>query len=97
MKTALAVLLISLVSISFSPRDQEGDTGQGQDSVQTVQQEIPEFPSQDTPSPYQDEDDMLLYDQEIFSRKLFQKTLPQLSKKETIIWSFRLADPDPYL
>ena len=97
MKTVLAVLLISLVSISFSPRDQEDNAMQDQESEQTVQQEIPEFPSQDTPSPYQDEDDMLLYDQEIFSRKLFQKTLPQLTKKETIIWSFRLADPDPFL
>jgi len=40
-----------------------------------------------------DEDDFF-YDPEIISRKLFQKTLPALSGRQKILWSFRMADSD---
>lgn len=43
-----------------------------------------------------DEDDFF-YDPEIISRKLFQKTLPALSSREKILWSFRIADSDLFL
>ena len=36
-------------------------------------------------------------DQDIFSRKLFQKRLGPLSEKEKVIWSFRLAAPNTFL
>lgn len=43
-----------------------------------------------------DEDDFF-YDPEIISRKLFQKTLPALSSREKILWSFRMADSNLFL
>lgn len=97
MKTIFAMIVFSLVSVSFSPQAQDSDSRQNEPSDQSAQQDIFEFPNQEAPPPYEDEDDTLMYDQEIFSRKLFQKSLPKLTKKETIVWAFRMADPDPYL
>ena len=36
-------------------------------------------------------------DQEIFSREAFQKRLPPMSKKEKVIWSFRMSDKNSFL
>ena len=44
-----------------------------------------------------EEEDPLNYDPDIFLRKLDQKKLPPLTGKEKIIWSFRLADKNPFL
>lgn len=48
-------------------------------------------------SPVIEEDDFIVYDQEIWSRKLFQKKLPPLNKKEKIIWAFRMAETNTFL
>jgi hypothetical protein len=48
-------------------------------------------------SPMIEEDDFIIYDQEIWSRKLFQKKLPPLDKKEKIIWAFRMAETNTFL
>lgn len=44
-----------------------------------------------------EDDDLFPYDQDFLTRKLFQKTLPPLTGKERIIWSFRLADSNAFL
>ncbi|MGE5344240.1 MAG: hypothetical protein ACM3SY_22465 [Candidatus Omnitrophota bacterium] len=44
------------------------------------------------------EDDNFIYDeQDYFSRKLFQKKLPDLKKNEKIDWAFRMANTNPFL
>jgi hypothetical protein len=53
------------------------------------------LPKEETP--IIEEDDFFVNDQEIWSRKLFQKKLPPLSKKEKIIWAFRLAETNTFL
>lgn len=49
--------------------------------------------NQDSTNDLQDED----YYQDIFLRKLKQKKLNPLSKKEKIIWSFRMSETYPFL
>lgn len=44
-----------------------------------------------------EEDDFFPYDQDFLTRRLFQKTLPPLTRKERIIWSFRMADSNAFL
>jgi hypothetical protein len=48
-------------------------------------------------NPEMDEEDFFTYDQEFFSRKLFQKKLPPLNKKEKIVWAFRMAEKNSFL
>ena len=49
----------------------------------------------DTSEP--EDDDFFPYDQDFLTRKLFQKTLLPLTRKERIIWSFRQADSNVFL
>ena len=44
-----------------------------------------------------EDDDFFPYDQDFLTRKLFQKTLAPLTRKERIIWSFRMADSNAFL
>jgi len=44
-----------------------------------------------------DDEEIIFSDYEIFSRKLFQKTLPPLKKKQKIIWAFRMSQHDLFL
>ncbi len=45
-----------------------------------------------------EEDDLAYsYEQEIISRRVFQKRLPPLSSRERVIWSFRVAAKSPFL
>jgi len=44
-----------------------------------------------------EDDDYFADDQDIFSRKLFQKKLTPLSTKEKIIWAFRLSETNAFL
>jgi hypothetical protein len=37
------------------------------------------------------------YEQEILSRKLYQRTLPPMTRMEKVAWSFRTAQSDPFL
>ncbi len=43
------------------------------------------------------EDEFYSNEPDIFSRKLYQKTLKTLSNKEKVIWSFKMADKDIFL
>jgi hypothetical protein len=44
-----------------------------------------------------EEEDPFYYEPDIFLRKLSRRKLPPLSEKEKIIWSFRLAEANPFL
>lgn len=44
-----------------------------------------------------EEDDFFPFDQDLLTRKLFQKTLLPLNRKERITWSFRMADSNAFL
>jgi len=46
---------------------------------------------------YKLEDDSFDYESDFFRRKIYQKTLPPLSNKEKIVWSFRMANKNPFL
>ena len=59
-------------------------------------QQVMDIPSGQDPADLEDEDDVWI-DQEFFPRKLFQKNLDLMSKKEKISWSFRMADTYPFL
>ena len=58
-------------------------------------EKIPPLPREDYTG-FEEEDDFG-YDQDIFSRKLFHKKLPPLSKKQKIVWAFRMAEANSLL
>lgn len=45
------------------------------------------------------EDDIFstTYERELLSRRIFKKSLPPLSRKETIIWSFKTSKSNTFL
>lgn len=45
----------------------------------------------------QEEEDPFYYEPDIFLQQLNRQKLPPLTEKEKIIWSFRLADTNPFL
>lgn len=72
----------------------------------TVPQQDPTIPDRTDPGNMQitddideptDDEEIIFSDQEIFSRKLFQKTLPPLKKKQKVIWAFRMSQHDLFL
>ena len=44
-----------------------------------------------------EEDDGLLYDGDLFLNKLYKKEMPPMTRKEKIVWSFRMADANFFL
>jgi DNA-directed RNA polymerase specialized sigma subunit len=44
-----------------------------------------------------EEEDQLYSEPDMFLRELSQQKLPPLTEKEKIIWSFRLAETNPFL
>ncbi len=62
-----------------------------------IQEKTPGLSEYEYDSSEIEDDDFLPYDQDFLTRKLFQKTLPPLTRKERIIWSFRMADSNAFL
>ena len=62
-----------------------------------IQERTPGFSEYDYDSTEIEDDDFFPYDQDFLTRKLFQRTLPPLTRKEEIIWSFRMADSNAFL
>jgi hypothetical protein len=98
----LVLLLACYVSISLLAQNQQNQqnprpTGEAQNSPQ--QEIAPEnnIPMPDDNSQEIDDDDSYPYEQDIISRKLFQKDLTPLTTKEKIIWSFRMAETNTFL
>ena len=44
-----------------------------------------------------DYEDIFTSDQETFHGELFQKELPPVTKKQEIVWAFRLSETNPFL
>ena len=55
--------------------------------------------SQQTNESYlnQEEEDPFYYEPDIFLQQLNRRKLPPLTKKDKIVWSFRLAEINPFL
>ena len=77
--------------------ESHADTGSaGAPKKETAAREkTPEFNNDEEPE--MEDDDIYSYDQEFFLKKLYQKGLPALTKKEKIIWAFRLAETNTFL
>lgn len=45
----------------------------------------------------EDDEYVPYYEHEIFSNKLYEKKLPPMSRKEKIVWSFRMAETNFFL
>lgn len=65
--------------------------------VTKIQESTPGLSEYEYDSAEIEEDDFFPYDQDFLTRKLFQKTLQPLTRKERIIWSFRMADSNAFL
>jgi hypothetical protein len=99
MKTIIKILVsivILYLSVSMLAQNQKPVT---ESSTQSSREEIQEpdidIPDEDTPE--MEDEDFYPYDQGIISRKLFQKKLAPLSRKQKIKWSFRLAETNSFL
>lgn len=62
-----------------------------------IKEKTPGLNEYDYDSSEIEDDDFFPYDQDFLTRKLFQKTLPPLTRKERVIWSFRMADSNAFL
>lgn len=89
MRKAIVVALLFLLCGSLSDRADSHQRG-------TLRAAAPHQGLENYMEP---EDDLFpfSYEQDILSRKIFQKTLPPLDNREKIVWSFKIADRDPFL
>ena len=99
MKYAAAILILCLVFyVSFSLLAQnnfQDDMFPGSDTEkQPEQKKIDQDEDENNDIDY---GDIFSDDQDMISRKLFQKRLPPLTKKQKIVWAFRLAESNPFL
>jgi hypothetical protein len=64
------------------------------------QQKLPETAVPEKSDRFPDNEDEIFsttYERELLSRKLFKKSLPPLSRKEKISWSFKTAKANTFL
>lgn len=80
----------------FAPVSQSVDFYESHESAPLISQNLMNNQQQQGDE-LGDDEDYMFYEQEIFSRKLFQKKLPPLTQKEKIIWAFRMSEPDLFL
>jgi hypothetical protein len=62
-----------------------------------IEEKTPRLSEYEYDSSEIEDDDFFPFDQDFLTRKLFQKTLLPLTRKERIIWSFRMADSNAFL
>lgn len=65
--------------------------------VNRIEEKSPRLSEYEYDSSEIEDDDFFPYDQDFLTRKLFQKNLLPLTRKERIIWSFRMADSNAFL
>lgn len=99
MKYAAAILILCLVFyVSFSllaqDKFQDGMFPGSDTETQTEQKKIDREEEENDDIDY---GDIFSDDQDMISRKLFQKRLPPLTKKQKIVWAFKLAETNPFL
>jgi hypothetical protein len=66
----------------------------------TEQKEVVETTVPEKSDRFPDSEDDIFsstYERELLSRKIFKKSLPPLSRKEKIIWSFKTARANTFL
>jgi hypothetical protein len=112
MKILLRIIFLSLVlylcySILAQAQTTEGnETNRGRmankataktEKVTALEEKTPGLREYEYDSSEIEEDDFFPYDQDLLTRKLFQKTLLPLNRKERITWSFRMADSNAFL
>lgn len=97
MKYVAAILICCLVFyLSYSVLAQENaTTSKDRKSQRTKQEKTMTKSENDSQEP--DEGDYFPDDQDVFSRKLFQKKLSPLTKKQKIVWTFRLSKTNTFL
>jgi hypothetical protein len=93
MKKLLAVIFLSLLLSS------PGDPSPSAVKAVSVQQEIPGTSAGAADAYNENEDDIFStnYERELLSRRIFKKSLPPLSRAETIRWTFRTANANTLL
>jgi len=86
-------LLVLLLRASYT--SQTSAYGQNADQQKLSEAAAPEKPERFTDS----EDDIFstTYERELLSRKIFKKSMPPLSRKEKISWSFKTAKANTFL
>jgi hypothetical protein len=66
----------------------------------TEQNKMSEMSAPEKSNRFPDSEDDIFsttYERELLSRKIFKKSLPPLSRKEKIIWSFKTAKANTFL
>jgi hypothetical protein len=66
----------------------------------TEQKKVTDKATPEKADPFPDSEDDIFsstYERELLSRKIFKKSLPPLSRKEKIIWSFKTAKANTFL
>ena len=100
MRYAAAILILSLVFyVSFSSPAQENTFpgNEVESAAQTEQTEQKKVNVDEENKEEMDYEDIFTSDQEAFHGKLFQKDLPPLTKKQKIVWAFKLSEANPFL
>lgn len=96
MKRLIVFVLFTLNLYLYSPSLNIGPPNGIDPAPHISAQELNNFQPEDSDD-LGEEDDMFFYEQESFSRKLFQRKLEPLSKHHKIIWAFRMSEPDLFL
>lgn len=96
MKYFVILIMLSFWASLFAPVSSP-PSKTNPDNIPDIISQINLDNQEQNPDEFGDDEDALLYEQEIIYRKLFQKTLPPLSNKNKIIWAFRMTEPDLFL
>ena len=98
-KTFILVLVISSAILIMLQGLADAQTGfePSTEMDKPLQTQVKKEEPSEKETPGMEEDDFFAYEQDFFSRKLFRRELPKLSKRDHIIWSFRLADTNTFL
>lgn len=91
--TILILLFIFFITFFILAKNTLSDNKLNQDKIDPGSTNLEEPP--DSYMGTEEEDSF--YDQDTFLRKLDRMKLPPLTEKEKIIWSFRLAETNPFL
>lgn len=100
MRYATAILILSLVFyVSYSLLAQGNtipvnDVESVNQTDRTEQKKVEASKEDDDEMDYED---IFTSDQEAFHGELFQKELPPVTKKQEIVWAFRLSETNPFL
>ena len=90
-------LLISLIVLLLYPSQASKASAAGQNNDQQI---LPETAVPEKSDHFPDSEDDIFsttYEREVLSQKIFKKSLPPLTRREKIIWSFKTAKATTFL